>query len=73
MRNVAVMSNATPARTPITMLDMAPPERCCEVWTVAADDDAAEAETDVNVGCDKERAPVPEVDCTTATPRAKPS
>ena len=61
-----------PARTPITMPAMSLPERWSEVWTAPADDDAAE-ETNVDVGCDEERAPVLAIDCTTATPRAKPS
>lgn len=51
---------------------MSLPERWSEVWTAPADDDAAE-ETNVDVGCDEERAPVLAIDCTTATPRAKPS
>jgi hypothetical protein len=50
---------------------MAPPESLCDLVTAAADDDAAEEEAELDVGCEEELVPV--VEWTTATPRAKPS
>ena len=70
MKNAAARMRATPARTPITIPAMAPLERCCD------DDATEEEEADVEaavvaVTCAAD--PVLVVDCTTATPRAKPS
>ena len=56
---------ATPARTPITIPAITPPESLCDFVT------AADEEAEVDVGCEEE--PVPVVEWTTATPRAKPS
>ena len=70
MQNAAARVRATPATTPITIPAMAPRESLCDFVTTA-DDDTADEEAEVDVGCEEE--PVPVVEWTTATPRAKPS